>query len=173
MYSLLKNKSIFLLFIMGVFLFVNISSLAKKNQPLADFEESKFNTNFRNYNQKIKFTNNLNHNIAEFMIAIADTPEKQQYGLMNLDFLPQNLGMIFIKEQTQNISMWMKNTLIPLDMIFLDENFIVNHIAENTTPHSLAVISSPYNSRAVLEVNAGIAKKFNIKIGDKLIINKL
>jgi len=173
MYNLSKNKSIFLLFIVGVFLFANISSLAKKNQPLADFQESKFNTNFKNYNQKIVFTNNLNHNIAEFSIAIADTPKKQQYGLMNLDFLPENLGMIFIKEQPQNIAMWMKNTLIPLDMIFLDENFIVNHIVENTTPQSLAIISSPYNSQAVLEVNAGIAKKYNIKIGNKLILNKL
>lgn len=128
----------------------------------------KFNSNYQNYNQKINFINNSNKIIANFKIAIADTPEKQSTGLMFLKSLPQNFGMLFPKQKPEIIQMWMKNTKIPLDMIFLDKDFKINKIQSNTEPYSLQIISSDDKSIGVLELNGGIAKKLNLKIGDTL-----
>lgn len=131
-----------------------------------------FNSNFKNYNQKIRFVDNQNNIRAEFMIAIADTTNKQRIGLMNLKQLPENLGMLFPQESPRKISMWMKNTIISLDMIFLDKNNKINYIAKNTTPFSTEIITSKEDSSAVLEVNAGIAEKLKLQIGDELLIIK-
>jgi len=140
---------------------VNPSQL---NQNISD----KFNSNYQNYNQKIVFINKLNQKIANFNIAIADNSKKQITGLMYLKSLPNNLGMLFIKDQPQIISMWMKNTYISLDMIFLDKDFIITKIHHNAQPLSLEIISSNHQSLAVLEINRGLAKKFQLKIGDSL-----
>jgi uncharacterized membrane protein (UPF0127 family) len=104
------------------------------------------------------------------MIAVADTQEKQGYGLMNLDSLPENLGMIFLKENPQQIFMWMKDTKIPLDMIFFDQNFTINYIEKNTKPFSLETITSDKDSIGVLEINGGMADKLKIKEGYKILI---
>ena len=123
MYSFSKNKNIILLLTITLIVAFCGQSFAKKTKKITKFNPAEFNTNFKNYNQKITILNNYNQNIAEFMIAIADTKEKQGYGLMNLDSLPENLGMLFLKENSQQIFMWMKDTKIPLDMIFFDQNF--------------------------------------------------
>lgn len=143
----------------------NFNQDSQVNQITSD----KFNSNYQNYNQKIVFTNKLNQTIANFNIAIADNAQKQATGLMYLKFLPENLGMLFIKDKPQIISMWMKNTAIPLDMIFLDKDFIITKIHHNAQPLSLKTISSNNESLAVLELNGGVAKKFQLKIGDSLI----
>jgi len=140
---------------------VNPSQL---NQNISD----KFNSNYQNYNQKIVFINKLNQKIANFNIAIADNSEKQATGLMYLKSLPNNFGMLFPKQKPEIIQMWMKNTEIPLDMIFLDKDFKINKIQSNTEPYSLQIISSDDESIGVLELNGGIAKKLNLKIGDEL-----
>jgi hypothetical protein len=104
------------------------------------------------------------------MVALANTAEKQSYGLMNLNSLPENLGMLFLKTEPQQIFMWMKNTVIPLDMIFIDKDFKINYIEKNTKPFSLDTISSKENSIGVLEINGGIADKLKIKEGHKILI---
>lgn len=76
--------------------------------------------------------------------------------------------MIFIFESPRIINMWMKNTYIPLDMIFIDENNQIIKIEKNTTPHSLEIISSDKKAIKVLEINAGLSDKFDIKIGNKI-----
>ena len=106
------------------------------------------------------------------MVAIADNDEKRSYGLMNLEHLPENLGMIFLKESPQQIFMWMKNTKIPLDMIFFDQDFKINYIKKSATPFSLETITSGENSIGVLEINGGIADQLKIKDGYKILITK-
>ena len=81
-------------------------------------------------------------------------------------FLPENRGMIFDFGHEQKVLMWMKNTYIPLDMIFISREGRVTHIEENTEPLSEAIISSQGPAFAVLEVNAGFSRKIGLKTGD-------
>lgn len=127
-----------------------------------------FNRDPKNYNVKLQILNQDNSQIAEFMVANADDDYKKMYGLMNLESLPYNQGMIFTFKQSQEITMWMKNTKIPLDMIFIDfKNNIIN-IKNNATPYSLEVISSEAPAKKVIEINGGLCKKLGIKVGQKI-----
>ncbi len=77
-----------------------------------------------------------------FRVWLADTPQRQAQGLMFVRGLPDLRGMLFVYEQPKAISMWMKNTYIPLDMVFIDGNGRIQQIVEQTTPHSLDLIRS-------------------------------
>ena len=87
-------------------------------------------------------------------------------GLMFQETLPEKAGMVFDFGEMQIVSMWMRNTILPLDMIFFDDAGRVVNIATNTKPFSLDIISSEKPSKFVLEVNAGVAKKFGLNVGD-------
>lgn len=87
---------------------------------------------------------------------------------MHRKFLEADAGMLFDFGRSTPVSMWMKNTYIPLDMIFISEEGTVRRIAENTTPLSTDIISSNSRVRYVLEVNAGTAKKVKLKPGDHI-----
>lgn len=76
--------------------------------------------------------------------------------------------MLFIFTTPHNVSMWMKNTTIPLDMLFITEDGTIVSIAENTTPHSLTRITAGQEVKAVLELNAGAAVRLRIQKGDHL-----
>jgi len=102
------------------------------------------------------------------MVIKAITNKEKQYGLMNLEHLAAQNGMLFIFQDSKIIKMWMKNTLIPLDMIFIDENNRIIDIKANNKPLSLKIISSAKKANKVLEINAGLAKKLQIKVGDKI-----
>lgn len=102
-------------------------------------------------------------------IEIADSPEKQRTGLMFRKYMPENAGMLFLFDRSERIGMWMKNTYLPLDMLFIDENGLIQDIAENTEPLSLKTIESKTDVSAVLETNAGFVKKNKINTGDKVI----
>jgi uncharacterized membrane protein (UPF0127 family) len=102
----------------------------------------------------------------EFDIWVADTPERQTQGLMFVRDLPPNQGMLFVQREPRNISMWMKNTFIPLDMLFIDPRGQVVKIAANTEPHSLNTISSGAPVMAVLELKGGEAARRHIGQGD-------
>jgi hypothetical protein len=83
--------------------------------------------------------------------------------------MPLAAGMLFDFERTEPITMWMKNTFISLDMLFLDRAGIIVHIARNTQPQSLRHISPGRPVRGVLEVNAGTAARLRIKVGDRVL----
>jgi uncharacterized membrane protein (UPF0127 family) len=170
--NLFKNKNfIYLIYFCALGVSCNLKTNEKNSvnqSQLNQFIPDKFNSNYQNYNQKIALINKLNQTIVNFNIAIADNPEKQATGLMHLKSLPNNLGMLFLKNQPQIFSMWMKNTYIPLDMIFLDKDFTITKIHHNAQPLSLEIISSNHESLAVLELNGGLANKFQLKIGDSL-----
>lgn len=105
----------------------------------------------------------------EFTVEIADEPEEHTIGLMNREKMDKKSGMLFDFGKPRIIRMWMKNTLISLDMVFTDKSGKVVSIAQGAVPHSLDVISSEVPATHVLEINAGIAKYIGLAPGDTLI----
>lgn len=104
----------------------------------------------------------------KFFIELADEDEERRLGLMYRTEMAEDAGMLFDFKSPQPISMWMKNTLIPLDMAFIDADGIIKRIAANTTPRSLTSIHSGARVIAVLEVNGGTFERLNIKEGDRV-----
>ena len=108
-----------------------------------------------------------------FDVEIADTPEKSKLGLMFRKQLDDDKGMLFLLPEKQHLYMWMKNTYIPLDMLFFDTDGKIVKIIANTTPLSLKALSSDIPVAGVLEVNAGTAKRLDITVGDYIINDRL
>ena len=103
-----------------------------------------------------------------FSVEIATNEEEKQKGLMYRRELADGKGMLFPYPQEREISMWMKNTYVSLDMIFIRADGRILRIAENTEPESTAFISSGGLARGVLEVPAGTAQKYGIAPGDRV-----
>jgi uncharacterized membrane protein (UPF0127 family) len=103
-----------------------------------------------------------------FSVEMAKTEEERRTGLMYRKSLPEGRGMLFDFSPEQNVSMWMKNTFISLDMIFIGSDGRILRIAENTVPQSEKIIPSGGPAKAVLEVIAGTARKYGIKPGDRV-----
>ncbi|KRR09648.1 hypothetical protein CQ12_13720 [Bradyrhizobium jicamae] len=106
--------------------------------------------------------------VQVFSVEMATTEEEKTQGLMYRKELPDGKGMLFDFSPEQQISMWMKNTYIPLDMIFIRADGRILRIAENTEPMSTKIISSGGLARGVLEVIAGTAQKYGIQPGDRV-----
>jgi len=105
--------------------------------------------------------------VQSLNVAVADTDEERSKGLMDITYLPENQGMLFVFPDNYAPTMWMKNTYIPLDMIFLSEDFKVLKIFANTTPiQTSETYSSDSPAKFVLEVNGGVAQKFGIEEGE-------
>lgn len=102
-------------------------------------------------------------------IEIASTPEQKSYGLMFRHSLPERAGMLFIWDADQPVSFWMKNTFIPLDMLFVRYDGVIVKIATHTEPYSLKSIPSEGPVRGVIEINGGAASQLGIETGDKVI----
>ena len=106
--------------------------------------------------------------VQVFSVEMATTEEEKTTGLMYRKELPDGKGMLFDFSPEQQISMWMKNTYIPLDMIFIRADGRILRIAENTEPLSTRIISSGGLAKGVLEVIAGTAQKYGIQPGDRV-----
>ena len=103
-----------------------------------------------------------------FTVELATTPEEQETGEMFRTKIPADQGMFFDWGTPRDVPMWMKNCPVPEDMVFIGEDGVITHIAENTVPESLANISSGGPARATLELQGGITAKLNIDVGDKV-----
>jgi uncharacterized membrane protein (UPF0127 family) len=103
-----------------------------------------------------------------FNVEVAMTDEEHEKGLMFRTDVPDGYGMLFDFKQDEMVTMWMKNTLVSLDMIFIRRDGTIARIAENTEIKSERIIPSGEPVRAVLEVVAGTAKKYGIAPGDKI-----
>ena len=106
--------------------------------------------------------------VKTFSVEMATTPEERATGLMYRKHLPDGQGMLFDFSPAQQVSMWMKNTYIPLDMIFIGPDGRILRIAENTKPLSTRIISSRGLAKGVLEVIGGTAKKYGIAPGNRV-----
>ena len=104
-----------------------------------------------------------------FDIEVMTTMAERAKGLMFRRSLPAKSGMLFVYDRPQAATMWMKNTYIPLDMVFIAEGGEVHRIEANTEPFSTAIISSEGDIIAVLELNAGEAARIGLKRGDRAI----
>jgi uncharacterized protein len=105
----------------------------------------------------------------EFRIWIADTPARQQQGLMWIRKLPADRGMLFVLDEPRPMTMWMKNTYVALDILFVDSTGRILEISADAKPLSLDLIASRVVVGAVLEIKAGEARRRGIKIGDRLL----
>jgi uncharacterized protein len=101
-------------------------------------------------------------------VEVADTDPKREHGLMFRRNLPAHGGMIFLFDSEHTINMWMKNTYIPLDMVFIGDDWRIKHIARNTEPHSTDIIPSVHPASRVLEIAGGQAETLNLAPGDAL-----
>lgn len=115
---------------------------------------------------KIATANGEQHAFTAYLAA---SPSQRAHGLMFVRSLPADYGMLFIHEAPGIVSMWMKNTVLSLDMIFIRADGTIANIAHDTEPGSLQTISSSEAVTGVLELNAGTARKLNIAAGDKVI----
>ena len=102
-------------------------------------------------------------------IELALTPMEQAKGLMFRTEMADDAGMLFVFKEEAPRSFWMKNTLIPLDIIFIKRNGEILNIRENAIPQDLTPVTSEGNAYAVLEINAGMSKTLGLGAGDKVI----
>ncbi len=121
-------------------------------------------------NEKIEVSI-YNKNIT-FNVEVAKTIEERRIGLMYRKKLLNNEGMLFIFPREKIIQLWMKNTYIPLDVIFISENKVIVDIKKNMEKLSETIVKSKVKSRYALEFNAGLINKLDIKIGDKVLFNE-
>lgn len=105
---------------------------------------------------------------VRFEVEFANTPETREQGLMFRESLPSGTGMLFDFGAPREVAMWMKNTLIPLDMIFIREDGVIHRIAANTVPLSLATVASEGPVTGVLEIIGGDAERLGIAPGDRV-----
>lgn len=112
-----------------------------------------------------------------FNVEIADEPAEREEGLMFRENLDEDSGMFFIFDEPKILNFWMKNTLIPLDIIFIDENFKIINIAENAEPCGDGRVDcrryfSHIPAKYVFEISGGSAEKLGIKVGDEISIKE-
>ena len=112
-----------------------------------------------------------NKNIT-FNVEVAKTMEERRSGLMYRKKLLDNEGMLFVFPREKIIQLWMKNTYIPLDVIFISENKVIVDIKKNLERLSETIVRSKVKSRYALEFNAGLINKLDIRIGDKVLFNE-
>ena len=105
----------------------------------------------------------------QLTVEMALTPAQQMQGLMFRQTMEGDAGMLFVHERVRYAGMWMRNTILPLDMLFIEETGRISHIVERTVPQSLETISSRGPVLAVLELNAGTVARLGIGVGDRVL----
>ncbi|MDP8232824.1 MAG: DUF192 domain-containing protein [Candidatus Zophobacter franzmannii] len=114
-----------------------------------------------------------NVHLADFEIEIVETPEKQEMGLMYRKQMAPNRGMLFPYDNPQPVSFWMKNTYLPLDMIFIDSDMKIVQISRDTVPYSEDPVPCFTPVIYVLELNAGISDMAGLTIGSVVSLERI
>lgn len=109
-----------------------------------------------------------NRQLVQLKVEVATQPKQQQMGLMFRESMPEDAGMLFVFPGSRHQSFWMRNTLIPLDMFFIDSNWKVVGVVEHAEPLTEDPREVEGDSQYVLEVNAGFAKKHGFGAGTKV-----
>ncbi|NOQ68173.1 hypothetical protein GQ568_01910 [Patescibacteria group bacterium] len=150
-----KNKKI----ILTVILFFSVVLLLIVNNKLFSNDQSKE----ENKITKVCIEKNC------FNVEIADTAQEREIGLMNRKFLALDSGMLFVFEKEGVYKFWMKNTLIPLDIIWIDKNRKIIFIKENASPCKIDICETfgpNEKAKYILEINGGVAEKMGLGVGD-------
>lgn len=140
----------------SAFLFVNCIVLLTATLSLADPKCNR---------EEVQIYNGLQLK-AKFCVEIASSSEERQRGLMFREELGLSDGMMFVYDQPQSVSFWMKNTSIPLDIIFADSNGFISKVFQNAVPFSQADIFGGHNVQYVIEINAGLTETLGIVTGN-------
>ena len=166
-------KKLFLLLVIFSFTFISNTTKAEdrnKGMPLSNVflksEKLLIDTKFIGEDILTFHDKTSKKIIIKIEIEIADTRDKIENGLMYRRSLPDKAGLLFVYKQSKPLFFWMKNTYIPLDIIFADENMQIVTIYKNTKPLSEDLIPSYRDSMYAIEVNAGFCDKYGIKTGD-------
>lgn len=122
-------------------------------------------TNFPRGELSIKTADNL----YDFDIELALDDTHRQYGMMFRSSMPEMSGMLFVYDEKKRLSMWMRNTFISLDILFIDDDGKIIKIAHSRQPRSLSLIRSGGEAKAVLELKGGLSKSLGITEGDEII----
>ncbi len=107
--------------------------------------------------------------LLKFKIWTADRPDRQEQGLMFVRDMDEHAGMLFVFPTSQRVTMWMKNTYLSLDMLFIDYQGRINFIAPRTVPLTLDLIQAPRPVTAVLELKGGVTERLRIHDGDQVL----
>jgi uncharacterized membrane protein (UPF0127 family) len=107
--------------------------------------------------------------VINFKIWTADSPRREEQGLMFVHEMDEHAGMLFVFPGNREPTMWMKNTYISLDLLFINEHGKIEYIASQAKPLSLSIIQSPKPSLAVLELKGGACELLGIKVGDSVV----
>jgi uncharacterized protein len=110
--------------------------------------------------------------ISSIDAEFADNEQEREQGLMYRTEMEENQGMLFIFPNQNKQSFWMKNTVLPLDIIFVNSNLEIVTIQKNAVPYSEQSLPSTAPAQYVVEVNAGYTEKYNVKVGDKVVFRK-
>ena len=135
-------------------LMLSTASLAQDESSLVPLDEA--------FNQSVLIVSSSEHGCVRFDVYLAETNRQRSRGLMFVRNMPETTGMLFIYERDRYLSMWMKNTFIPLDILFVRADGSVSSIAYDTEPQSLRSIAALEPVRYVPELNAGVAAKYSI-----------
>ncbi|AFN74709.1 secreted protein containing DUF192 [Melioribacter roseus P3M-2] len=122
---------------------------------------------------ELSFVNNKDEQIVKIDVEIADDDIQRATGLMYREYMAENQGMLFIFPHESPQSFWMKNTILPLDIIFVDAGGNIVKIHKYTTPYSETSYQSGKPAKYVVEVNAGFADKYGIREGDRIVWRRL
>ncbi|CAN7271213.1 DUF192 domain-containing protein [Rhizobium rhizogenes] len=153
-FAFLKSSALALFLVCGV---VSTSSAAQTaTEQTVKFDSEPLS---------IKTTKGETH---KFTVELALTEPQLEFGLMYRDTMPADHGMLFDFGTSRPVMMWMKNTKLSLDMLFLDRNGVITHIQENAVPYSEAIISSGGPVAYVIELNGGVVKKLGLAVDDKV-----
>jgi len=167
-----SNKKFIIVLVAGVLLIAlyflikpSDTNMTNKNSTDNNIEHSAFKFT---KNGELSFIKKNGEFITKIDIEIADNDLKRERGLMYRDKMKLKQGMLFIFPKEDYQSFWMKNTTLPLDIIFVNKNSEIIKIHKNTTPYSLESYPSGNPAKFVVEVNAGFTDKFNVVEGDKI-----
>lgn len=105
---------------------------------------------------------------ARFNVEVADSEQTRAQGLMHRENLPRSAGMLFVYDRPTRAVFWMRNTLIPLDMIFIDPQGVISHVHHEATPHDETPIDGGTGVQMVLEINGGLAAALGIAQGSEI-----
>ena len=139
-------------------------TLSQPNQELTSISD------LENYDQRSIAIKKSNDEIININVLVADTNKKTKQGLMYIESLPDNVGMLFIFKPSRKVSMWMKNTPQSLDILFIQSDGKIVNIVKNTVPYSLKSIAYKGRVKWVLEVKAGFTDKQSIEVNDQLLL---
>lgn len=157
-------------FLIGLAIILLLSACGSDNQQQSPVERTDRSSQLE-FTGTVTFINNEGNEISTVQVAVADTPQSRQAGLMDVHNLPSDKGMIFIFEQEQPLSFWMANTPLPLDIIFVNHQYEIVRIHRNARPFSTRSFQSDRPATYAVEVNGGYTTDRDIQEGMRISID--